>query len=62
LCKPDIAWQADPLRENAHDRARLFDLYQADLTARRLPYSEISGHGEERLARAISAVEEIAGG
>ena len=61
LCKPDLPWEEDALRENAHDRERLFELYQTDLQARRLPFSEINGHGADRAACAISAVEQILG-
>jgi nicotinamide riboside kinase len=32
LCSPEgIAWEADPLRENPNDRARLFDIYEQNL-------------------------------
>ena len=27
LCEPDIPWEYDPLRENEHDRYRLYDQY-----------------------------------
>jgi len=56
LCEPDIAWQADPLRENPHDREQLFALYEADLRARGLRYSRISGQGDERIICAQRAV------
>jgi len=59
LCRPDLAWQADPLRENPHDRDRLFELYKADLQARGRAFSEISGHGDARFERAVAAVESV---
>ena len=31
LCKPDIAWEKDPLRENAENRIDLFKLYKKEL-------------------------------
>ena len=31
LCYPDIPWEPDPLRENPHDRFRLFDRYKSYL-------------------------------
>jgi nicotinamide riboside kinase len=32
LCSPEgIAWEADPLRENPHDRDRLFSIYEQNL-------------------------------
>ena len=57
LCAPDLAWAPDPLRENPLDRDRLFDLYQADLDRRGLPYETITGLADKRLQRAVEAVE-----
>ena len=31
LCKPDIPWEADPLRENPNDRLNLFEIYKMEL-------------------------------
>ncbi len=31
LCKPNLEWQPDPLRENPYDRDRLFDIYLQEL-------------------------------
>ena len=62
LCRPDLPWQPDPLRENPQDRERLFGLYRADLEARQLPFSEIAGQHEERLQCAINAVEKLLSG
>jgi len=31
LCKPDIPWEPDPLRENENERDELFQLYLAEL-------------------------------
>jgi nicotinamide riboside kinase len=59
LCRPDIPWEDDPLRENPFDRERLLAIYQADLEARGLPYSIIQGHGEARLNAAIRAVKAV---
>ena len=57
LCRPDIEWSPDPLRENPHDRARLFELYQQDLQQRNLPYAVVEGQGEVRLQCAIQVVK-----
>ena len=57
LCEPDMPWTADPLRENPHDRDRLFALYETDLQQRGLPYSRIAGVDDARVAQAVSAVE-----
>jgi nicotinamide riboside kinase len=56
LCAPDIEWSADALRENPHDRDRLFELYQADLLNRNLPFTTVSGAGGERFDCAVAAV------
>lgn len=57
LCRPDLPWEADPLREHTaiEDRETLFDLYHQELEQLHLPYSIIEGKGPERLARAIAA-------
>lgn len=55
LCRPDIPWIADPLRENPDDRDDLFLLYQQKIEALGLPFAIIEGISEEqRLAQAIS--------
>ena len=48
LCKPDIPWEEDPLRENPLDRDRLFVEYVQTLNAMELPYRVISGSIENR--------------
>ena len=53
LCRPDLPWETDPLRENPQDRDRLFDLYRADLAGRDLNYGIVEGRGNERLACAL---------
>lgn len=59
LCRPDIPWTFDPLRENPSDREALFTLYQKELQTLGYPYVEINGHGEERLAKALTALDEL---
>ena len=48
LCAPDIPWEADPLRENPHDRERLFALYIDALVQLERPYTILSGALENR--------------
>jgi nicotinamide riboside kinase len=48
LCAPDIPWEADPLRENPHDRERLFALYIDALEQLERPYTILSGTLENR--------------
>ena len=58
LCKPDVPWVSDRLRENPEDRERLYEIYEADLMRRKLAYSPVSGLGDARLLCAIDAVNE----
>jgi nicotinamide riboside kinase len=48
LCKPDLAWEYDPLRENENDRDRLFDLYQTYLKKYHFKYCIVEGLGSSR--------------
>ena len=59
LCKPDLPWEPDPLRENPDDRDRLFERYEELLDQLRKPYAVISGTGELRTSLAIGLVEGI---
>ncbi len=59
LCQPDLPWQPDPLRQNPHDRGRLFDLYERDLRTRGLPYEIVSGAGSPRIEQAIATVKRV---
>lgn len=61
LCRPDIPWESDPLRENPHDRDRLFDVYEAMLKELGKPYTIIEGEREQRLAAAVKAVDQVLG-
>lgn len=56
LCRPDLPWSFDPLREHPDKREELFNIYQRELTALGFPYEVISGRGEERIARALAAI------
>ena len=58
LCYPDLAWAADPLRENQNDRFRLFEIYLEDLKKRKLSFRIIKGTGEARLKNAINALKD----
>ena len=56
LCKPDLPWVYDPLRENPNDRERLYELYYRDIVERKLPFAVIEGDGAGRLERSIEIV------
>ena len=51
LCKPDIPWQADPLRENPNDREELFEIYKQELENLGLTYFIVEG--ENRTEKSI---------
>jgi NadR type nicotinamide-nucleotide adenylyltransferase len=59
LCDTDLPWIFDPLRENPHDRERLFELFRQELQSRGLKYETISGTGSERLKNAIRIVDKF---
>ena len=54
LCRPDLPWRSDPLRESPRDLQRLHEEYRALLTERRLPFVEIAGSGEARTEAAAA--------
>lgn len=60
LLKPDIAWVADPTRENGDQQTReaLYNTYMEEIRATNRPYRIVSGSGNERLENAIAAMEE----
>ena len=60
LCYPDIPWEADPLRENPHDRDQLFRLYEKELKQAGFNYRIVSGLGAQRLEKAVTFVQQIA--
>ena len=59
LCRPDIGWRPDPLRESPHDLDRLFGTYRGLLTERGLRFVEIHGRGDARTAAAVRAAAPI---
>jgi nicotinamide riboside kinase len=53
LCKPDIPWEPDPLREHPQQREALFHLYLKALQDYEKPYTIIEGADfAKRLQRA----------
>jgi NadR type nicotinamide-nucleotide adenylyltransferase len=61
LCKPDLPWVRDPLREYPDEtrRIKLYHYYKDALINQSTPWVEISGGYEERLQKAIDAVNKI---
>jgi len=52
LCKPDIPWEADPLRENPNNREDLFELYKEELG--NLGHNYFVVEGENRVEKGLS--------
>lgn len=58
LCSPEgVVWEADPLRENPHDRLRLHNIYVQELDFYQKKYTILRGWQNERLEAAIKAIE-----
>ena len=56
LCRPDLPWEYDPLREDPHRRHELFGRFRELLDARRARVIEVRGFDEERAAGVIEAL------
>ncbi len=59
LCAPDMPWMPDPLRENPHDRDRLFNVYERTLRELAKPYAIMRGPLHQRLASAIADIDRL---
>ncbi|MBX9782723.1 MAG: AAA family ATPase [Chitinophagaceae bacterium] len=61
LCKPDLPWMPDPLREYPDEqrRQKLYHYYKDLLANQTTPWVEISGMNEERLKKAVEAVDQL---
>ncbi|MEO9534075.1 MAG: ATP-binding protein [Crocinitomicaceae bacterium] len=59
LCKPDIPYENDPLRENPDDRDRLYEIYKAELISKGVHFVEIEGLEFQRKAKALKAIEDL---
>ncbi len=58
LCKPDIPWSFDPLRENKLDRGRLFKRYESELYQYNKKFKIVDGLGENRTNNAIEIIND----
>ncbi|CAG5085396.1 ATP-binding protein [Parvicella tangerina] len=57
LCKPDIPWEKDPLREHPKFRHELFQMYESALQKLKWPYCIIEG--ENRAEKALKFIGRI---
>lgn len=61
LCKTDLPWEADELREypDIETRKKLYAIYKDLMINQDVPWVEIDGNYEQRLAKAIAAVDAV---
>jgi len=61
LCRTDLPWATDPLREypDLETRERLFYIYKDLLVNQNVPWAAIGGVAAERLEHAVEAVERL---
>ncbi|HEY8388848.1 MAG TPA: ATP-binding protein [Parasegetibacter sp.] len=61
LCKTDIPWEFDPLREypDLAAREKLYHIYKDHMVNQHVPWVEIGGSYEERFERAKAAIVEL---
>lgn len=57
LCKPDIPWESDPLREDEHDREELFVRYEKELRNNHLSFTIVEGNPTQRLQAALRFIQ-----
>ncbi|MDX2479899.1 MAG: ATP-binding protein [Desulfuromusa sp.] len=56
LCKPDLPWEPDPLRENPCDHQRLYQRHLEEIIQHKRPYELVEGCGRERMTNAEAAL------
>ena len=59
LCKPDLPWESDPLRENRYDCQRLYQRHLDEITRLKRPYEVVEGCGRERMVNAENALRRL---
>lgn len=57
LCKPEMLWEYDPMRENPHDRDRLFSIYETYLKKYNQPYQIIYGNVDQRIEKVLDFIQ-----
>lgn len=61
LCRPDLPWSPDGVRDQPLNRAELFELFSSELREMGARRVEIRGAGETRRLAARRAVEDLMG-
>ncbi len=57
LCRPDIPWEADPLRESPIDRDTLFGIHKREI--KELEHEYLIIEGENRFKNSISKISNL---
>lgn len=55
----DLPWESDPLREHPNRRIELKERYIEKLDNIDIPYQLVSGDGEERIQKAVDAINQL---
>lgn len=58
LCRPDLPWEADGVRDRPHAREELFTAFHEELRRMDAPVTIIGGQGTEREREAIAAIRD----
>ncbi|MBN1006027.1 AAA family ATPase [Amphritea pacifica] len=61
VCKPDLPWEPDPLRQNPDDRERLYERHLLEIQRLNRPFEIVEGWGAQRLVSAEAAVRRLIG-
>lgn len=59
LCKSDLPWDHDPLRENRYDCQHLYQRHLDEIIRLNRPYEEVEGYGKERTTNAEAALRRL---
>lgn len=63
LCNTDLPWVEDELREypDLHTRKKLYSIYKDSMVNQPVPWVDISGDYDDRLKKAIAAIDTLLG-
>jgi NadR type nicotinamide-nucleotide adenylyltransferase len=61
LCNTDLPWVKDELREypDLETRQKLYHIYEGIMITQEVPWVDITGNNEDRLLKAIAAVDRL---
>ncbi len=59
ICKPDLPWAEDPLRENPQNRRQIYHDHLGWIKSLNRPYGVVQGQKKERLENALNALKDL---